>query len=260
MAVEFPGFLYGSEEQVHDQAKAEGIAWATSWRQNRALGALRRLESGELVIVERHTLDADAPRWRLIGAGDAMTTAMRALDVRDRPGFEAAVLAMPWGALAACAYMRPPNPLAVVTARAQALFAAWEPLATLRYIGRPTERPAVIVYPGLNQTPLALDQLVAQLFDGTLAMWGPMLGEMRARLTHALDAAAAATADDTRDRIVATMVSIARKNPRLSDSRATDTAAVAAEVASLSPAELEGLRAGVRADLVNVLYRRFLRR
>lgn len=89
------------------------------------------------------------------------------------------------------------------------------------YIGAPKRLPAIITYPGLNQDPIGFDELIGELFAGPLAVWGPSIGAARLRLDHALDAMAAASAEDARARVLA----VARDNPRTRGTHAADPAA-----------------------------------
>jgi hypothetical protein len=195
--MQFPAFLFGSEEEVIGRAESDADTWAEAWRQTGALPtwALRTIEPGELVLLYQ-SLDPFTPRWRLLGAGIAISATARKLAEPERSAFEAFVSTTPWGALAECERLLPPNTVETVTRRARALFAMWEPLSTLRYIGRLRKMPAVVQFPALNQDSISFDELVAELFDGPLAVWGPQLGSTRKRLESALDAMSGASHDE----------------------------------------------------------------
>ncbi|HEY1551144.1 MAG TPA: hypothetical protein VGG28_25115, partial [Kofleriaceae bacterium] len=215
--MEFPAFLFGNEEAVIERAELEGNAWLTSWRQTGALpdGALDEIGAGELVIVHHGTLDPFTHRWMLFGVEFAMTAVSLAVDDAERSRFEEFVGATPWGALATCTRLRRPNTIETVTRRARRLLAQWEPLTTLRYIGAPKRLPEIVTFPALNQSSIELDELVSELFTGPLAMWGPQLGSVRLRLESALEAMAAASADEARAKLLRRMVELARQNKRL---------------------------------------------
>ncbi len=251
--MDFPAFVFGGEELVIARAPAEGAAWLAAWRETGALpaSALRPIEPGELVIVDHGSPDPFTPHWRLAGATFAMSAAMHGLAEPEKAAFSAFVREMPWGALSECARLRPPNTVESVTERARALFAVWEQLATLRYIGHPTELPAMIAFPGLGQPTLTLDQLVAELFAGPLEMWGPPLGSSRSRLEHALEQMATATPEDARGRLVERMAAFARTNKRLRGSPADDPHAIAAYLAA---EDCTALIAGVSSDLLTALH------
>ena len=252
----FPGFLFGDEQSVVDAAEAQGLAWADAFRQTRTLelASPREVSPGEIVIVHDGTLDPFTPRWRLFGASFALVAAELALAAADRAAFTEAARAHPWAALAACIRHRPPNTVAALTARARAVLDAWSALATLRYAGAARRMPSVIQFPEPESPCIGLDALVAQLFAGPLAVWGPQVGATRLRLVHALDAMASATLDEARARLGARMVALARDNRRTKGTCAEDPACIEAALVALSPSELAALVPAVTQDLLPLLY------
>src|SRR5262249_11667852 len=146
------------------------------------------------------------------------------------------------------------NTVEVVTRRAGRLLAMWEPLATLRYIGAPKSLPAIATLPGLNQTSIDLDELVAELFAGPLALWAPEGASTSVRLEHALGAMARACAGESRERVLARMVELARTNPRTKGTAAADPAAIAGWFDALSADSRAELVPGNDLDLVSELY------
>jgi hypothetical protein len=255
-AVEFPSFLFADEPSVIEQAPKVGATWLTAWRSTGTLGSVadRRIEPGELVIVYAGELDSVTPYCRLFGAEQAVQSVLRGLADPTRTEFEASVLETPWGALAECSRLRPPNTVAAVTRRARALLAQWSALGTLRYIGIPKPLPEIVTLPGLNQDLIGLDQLVAEMFAGPLAMWAPEAGPVRMRLEHALDAMAAITPEEARVRVLARMLTAAARHPRFRGKPAADPAAITARAETLSATEWAALTPCVDADLLDVPY------
>lgn len=254
--MELPGFLFGDEQSVVDRADAAGHEWADTFRRTRVLAPtdLRPIASGELIIIHDGTLDPFTPRWRLFGASFALGAAENELPVEDREAFGAAARATPWGALATCIRHHPPNTVAVITARARAVLDAWPELARMRFVGAAKRMPSMLQFPEPEPTAVGLDALVGQLFSGTLAVWGPTLGPARARLELALDAMAAVSLDEARDRLVARMVQLARENRRTKGTHAADPERIEAALAELPVAEQEALVPAVTADLLGLLY------
>lgn len=247
--MQFPRFLFGSEETVIALAEHEGAAWLKAWRETGELPAhaMREIEAGDVVLVHHGSLDPFTPRWRLCGVGFAVS---RKADA----GFLDAIRATPWGALSECTEMHPPHDVEAVTRRARALLDQWVPLSTLRYIGRPKALPNIVTFPGLNQDDISLDELLKELFDGPLALWGPQLGSPRLRLEHALDAMAAATFADARPMLVDFMAKMARENPRTQGTHAEDPHEIGRWLDELSDEDRAELIPGVRYALVGELY------
>jgi hypothetical protein len=247
--IQFPRFLFGSEETVIGLAESEGAALLKSWRETGALPShsLREIEEGDVVLVHHGSLDPFTPRWRLCGVQFAVSP-------KSDDDFLAAIRATPWGALSECATMRSPNNVEMVTRRGRALLEQWEPLSTLRYIGRPKANPTIVTFPGLNQDDISFDELVKELFDGPLAMWGPQLGSPRMRLEHALEMMASASFADARDKLVDVMAKMAHENPRLAGTHVDDRQAIARHLDGLSDEERAELIPGVRHALVSLLY------
>ena len=150
--------------------------------------------------------------------------------------------------------MRPPTTIEVVTRRARALLEQWQPLATLRYIGRPKAMPNIVTFPGLNQDDISFDELVKEMFDGPLALWGPQLGSTRMRLEHALDTMATASFADVRSKLVDIMAKLAREIPRLRGTHVEGPQAIARHLDELADDDRAALIPGVRASLVTELY------
>lgn len=247
--MQFPRFLFGSEETVIGLAESEGAAWLKSWHETGALPthSLREIEDGDVVLVHHGSLDPFTPRWRLCGVQFAVSP------TADEE-FLAAIRATPWGALSECATMRAPTTVEMVTRRGHALLAQWEALSTLRYIGRPKAMPKIVTFPGLNQDDISFDELVKELFDGPLALWGPQLGSTRMRLEHALEMMASASFEDARDKLVDVMAKMAHDNPRLTGTHVADRDAIARYLDALPAEERAELIPGVRSALVGVLY------
>jgi hypothetical protein len=247
--IQFPRFLFGSEETVIGLAESEGAAWLKSWRETGALPShsLREIEEGDVVLVHHGSLDPFTPRWRLCGVEFALT--------RDTDeALLAAIRATPWGALSACARMQPPTTVEMVTRRGRALLDQWESLSKLRYIGRPKAMPKIVTFPGLNQDDISFDDLVKELFDGPLALWGPQLGSPRLRLEHALDAMANASFADVRDKLVDMMAKLAREHPRMKGTHVEDPHEIARCLDELPDDERAELIAGVYSALLGPLY------
>lgn len=248
--IQFPRFLFGSEETVIGLAESEGAAWLKSWRETGALPthSLREIEEGDVVLVHHGSLDPFTPRWRLCGVQFAVSP-------KSDENFRAAVRATPWGALSECATMRSPNTLEMVTQRGRALLDQWDSLAKLRYIGRPKALPKIVTFPGLNQDDISFDELVKEMFDGPLALWGPQLGSPRLRLEVALEAMANASFADVRDKLIDVMAKIAREIPRLQGTHVEDPQEIARYLDELSDEDRAELIPGVRYALVEPLYR-----
>lgn len=254
--MDFPSFLFADEPSVIEQASRVGATWLTAWRSTGTLASVanRRMEPGELVIVFAGELDSITPYCRLFGAEHAVQSVLRGLADPTRTAFEASVLETPWGALAECSRLRPPNPVATITRRARALLAQWSALGALRYIGIPKPLPEIVTLPGLNQDSIGLDQLVAEMFAGPLAVWAPEAGPVRMRLEHALDAMATATPEEARVRVLARMLAVAAQDPRLRGRPAADPAAITARTETLSTTEWAALTPCVDADLLDIPY------
>ncbi len=253
--VQFPAFLFGDEQSVVDAADAAGLAWADSYRRTRTFAPdqLRSIAPGELIIVHDGTLDPFNARWRLFGAGYAITAGELALPSEERDAFAAAARATPWGALAVCIRHKPPNTVATITARARALLAAWPQLATLRFVGATKRMPSVML-PAPEPVSVNLDALVNQLFAGPLTLWGPQVGAARLRLEHALDAMSRASLGEARDKLAARMATLARENRRTKGTRAEDPARISSALSVLSDDALAALVPGVTTDLLALLY------
>lgn len=247
--IQFPRFLFGSEETVIGLAESEGAALLKSWHDTGALPthSLREIEVGDVVLVHHGSLDPFTPRWRLCGVQFAVSPT-------SEDDFLAAIRATPWGALSECATMRSPTTVDMVTRRGRALLAQWEPLSTLRYIGRPKAMPTIVTFPGLNQDDISFDALVKELFDGPLALWGSQLGSPRMRLEHALEMMARASFEDARDKLVDAMTKMAHENPRLTGTQVDDRQAIARHLDGLSDEERAELIPGVRSALIGPLY------
>lgn len=247
--MQFPRFLFGSEETVIGLADTEGAAWLKSWRETGALPShsLREIEEGDVVLVHHGSLDPFTPRWRLCGVQFAVSPT-------SDDDYLDAIRATPWGALSECATMRSPTTVDMVARRARALLDQWEALSTLRYIGRPKAMPKIVTFPGLNQDDIGFDELVKELFDGPLAVWGPQLGPPRLRLESAIETMASASFADARDKLLGEMTKIARTNPRLAGTHAEDPQVIAQHLDELSDDERAALIPGVRSSLVSVLY------
>jgi hypothetical protein len=230
-------------------AESEGAAWLKSWHETGALPthSLREIEDRDVVLVHHGSLDPFTPRWRLCGIQFAVSP-------KSDEDFRAAIRATPWGALSECATMRSPNTAEMVTRRGRALLAQWESLAKLRYIGRPKAMPTIVTFPGLNQDDISFDELVKELFDGPLALWGPQLGSPRMRLEHALEMMGRASFEDARDKLVDVMAKMAHENPRLAGTHVDDRQAIARHLDGLSDDERAELIPGVRHALASVLY------
>jgi hypothetical protein len=247
--MQFPRFLFGSEETVIGLAESEGAAWLKSWRETGELPthSLREIEEGDVVLVHHGSLDPFTPRWRLCGVQFAVSP-------KSDDDFRAAIRATPWGALSECATMRSPTTVDMVTKRGRALLAQWESLAKLRYIGRPKAMPTIVTFPGLNQDDIGFDELVKELFDGPLALWGPQLGSTRMRLEHALETMASASFDDVRDKLVDVMTKMAHENPRTKGTHVDDRQAIARHLDALPEDERAELVPGVLSALMTSLY------
>jgi hypothetical protein len=247
--IQFPRFLFGSEETVIGLAESEGAAWLKSWRETAALPShsLREIEQGDVVLVHHGSLDPFTPRWRLCGVQFAVSP-------KSDEDFLAAIRATPWGALSECATMRSPNTVEMVTRRGRALLDQWEPLSTLRYIGRPKAMPKIVTFPGLNQDDISFDELVKELFEGPLALWGPQLGSPRLRLESALETMATASFADARDKLVDVMTKLAHEVPRLRGTHVDDRHAIAKLVDALPDDDRAEVLTGVYAALLGPLY------
>jgi hypothetical protein len=263
--MQFPAFLFGDEQSVVDAAEPAGIAWAESyqrtWTFAPAVESMRTIQPGELIVVHDGTLDPFTPRWRLFGASFAITAGKGALPEADREAFATAASATPWGALAQCIRLKPPNTVSVFAARVRALLAAWSELATLRYIGSSKRMPSVIQFPEPEQPSIGLDALVNQLFSGPLTVWGPQLGAARARLEVALDTMAKAPLDEVRARLAPHMTRLARERGsstparyRSADMAAIDPERISAALDALPDDKLEEIVPGISADLMAVVY------
>jgi hypothetical protein len=247
--IQFPRFLFGSEETVIGLAESEGAAWLKSWHETGALPthSLREIEEGDVVLVHHGSLDPFTPRWRLCGVQFAVSP-------RSDDDFLAAIRATPWGALSESASMRAPITVDTVTKRGRALLDQWEPLSKLRYIGRPKAMPNIVTFPGLNQDDISFDELVKELFDGPLALWGPQLGSPRMRLEVALETLASATFEDARDKLVDVMAKLAHEVPRLRGTHVDDRHAIEKLVDALPDDERAEVLTGVHGALLGPLY------
>lgn len=250
----FPAFMFAGEELVVNRADAIAAAWVDSWRSTAALpvDGWKAITEGELVVVHHNSLDPFAPCWRLFGASFAISEALRLLDDAERPAFREAVRATPWGALAMC--LDDDTSVDAVTADVRGLLPVWESLATLRYMGRPHALPEIIRFPGFNQQSIAFDVLVGELFEGTLAIWGPQLGSIRRKLEAAVERMAHGTFSDARARIAERMAVIADRNARFRGTHAADRVEIAAWIDALPDDEQADLVAGCDRALVAPLF------
>jgi hypothetical protein len=252
--MQFPAFIFAGEEMVVKRADAIGASWAASWRAMAALpdDGSKDIASGDLVVVHPNSLDPFTPCWRLFGASFAISEALRLLDDAERPGFRAALRETPWGALAMC--LDADTSVEAVTDQVRGLFPLWDALATLRYIGRPHALPEVIRFPGFNQESISFDALVGELFEGTLAIWGPQLGPMRAKLESAIERMAHGTFSDARTHIATRMAVLANRNARFRGTHAAEPAQILAWIDSLPEDEQADLVAGCDRALLAPLF------
>lgn len=252
--MKFPAFIFGGEELVVNRADSVGAAWAESWRNTHALttDGCKEIAADELVVVHHNSLDPFAPCWRLFGASFAISEALRLLDDAERPAFRAAVRATPWGALAMC--LDDETSVDAITAHVRGLLPVWDALSTLRYIGRPHALPEIIRFPGFNQQSISIDVLVGELFEGTLAIWGPQLGSIRRKLEAAIESMAHGTFSDVRPRIAQRMAIIADRNARFRGTHAADPVEIAAWIDALPDEEQADLVAGSDRALLAPLF------
>lgn len=252
--MKFPAFIFAGEELVVNRAESIGSGWAACWRATQALptDGYKDMAPDEVIVVHHGSLDPFAPAWRLFGASFAIDEALRLLDHDQRPAFRAAVRATPWGALAMCLSGEPT--VDAVSEQARGLLPLWDELVTLRYIGRPHALPEVIRFPGFNQQSISFDALVGELFEGTLAIWGPQLGPIRGKLESAIEGMAHGTFSDVRTKIADRMAVIADRNARFRGTHAADRREILEWIDALPADEQADLVAGSDRALVAPLF------
>jgi hypothetical protein len=209
--------------------------------------ATKRIPAGTVVRTNDVTdFKPDVPQWRVY------FTRLLAEAVNDALGwqnytqvnadFETFTLQFPWGALDAAVEHVFPNSIAKVSQRIQAVLSFWMPLGLLRYVDT-------------NLNPINLAQLMGNHYGSLLEMWlDRRSNDIRTDLQRAVDVMQDSRHEVVRDKIIALLSLLARKDRRIRNrERLIDPVWLDQEVSKLEPATFESMATGYVPDLLRNL-------
>ncbi len=230
--------------------RSEAARWAASYETEGRFPepALRPVPPGTSVFTHGGPdLVLEAPRWRLYSVRDVVSAVRIALERHDRArvaaDVEEAIAVHGWGALDLLAGHIAPTTIPVVSRRVETLLAAWDALDTVGYVD-------------VDTTPLPLVGLAELHLGGIVEMWTPQRGnDLRADLEAAVAAMRAASADEVRRRVLASLAATAAREPRLQrPERFADAGWLERAVATLLPEQYDAMTAGDRTLVLRACF------